>query len=346
MMKIQHVMISLILAAALVLSACSGQNDPPSPTEQTEPAAAAPTEIAPITAIDHTVVEPDESAVMTPADREAFRQLMDAMLSRADSVTLDTDVQQTDFLLELLHESPYYFFVSDLTAEGTTVRFAYRYSQAEQTEMQRFMDTELLAIANHLSEPDDNALDVILKVYAAVCGRLEYDTDRNEDKQLGSPLFDYPADEVYRALRDNKCLCYGFAYVLRYALLQRGIDAFCVYGECRARDMGHEWVMIRWDDAYFHCDPAWDRASEGKAKLMHFGKTDAEREADTIALRPFAEYHCAGYAVPECTDGRFGIFRGAVCFTCLGDHRYRLEDRNGGVTIFDTRDFSVSYDLS
>lgn len=336
----KRLFLSLLLAAALLLSACSPRlpaEQPDMTEEPTEPAAG-------IAAIDHCVVEPDERAAMNDADRAQYRRLMDAMLSRADSVTLDTDAERTAFLLELLRESPYAFFARDITARGATVSFTYAYPEQEQQRMLAFMDEQLLAVANRRAEPDDNELDIILKIYAAVCGRIDYDTMREDNKQLGSPLFDYPADEMYKALRDNTALCYGFAYVMRYALLQRGIDAFCVYGQCRARDMGHEWVIFRWDDAYFHCDPAWDRTDGDMSKLIYFGATDTERAADTLEMRPFGEYHLGDYGDIRCDDERFGIFRGIISCTPVGGHSYLLEDRKGNVTVFDSEDFSLKKD--
>ena len=207
--------------------------------------------------------------------------------------------------------------------------------------MRRFIDGEILTIANSRAEEGDNALDVILKIYFAVAHRLTYDDEREDNKLLGSPLYDYPADEIYKALRDGTSLCYGFAYVMRYALLQRGIDCFCVYGECRAHDMGHEWLVFEYDGEYFNCDPAWDRASMGYAKLVHFGKTDEERKGDTLAVRPFAEYHDSAFGEVRCTDGRFSIFRGVIRYSYIREHRYLVEDRNGQQYIFDSETFEM-----
>ena len=331
----------LLIAAMTLLCACGAKAPEPTVPDATESATEA-AGIAPITAIDHCVVEPDERAAMRDGEPEQYRALMDAMLDHADRVTLDVAEERMPFLLELLHESPYDFFLSDLQVAGTNVAFTYAYSAEEQSRILRFMDSRLLAVANEDAAPTDNELDVILKIYRSVCRRITYDTDREDNKELGSPLFDYPADEVYKALRDGKALCYGFAYVLRCALLQRGIDAFCVYGECRAHDIGHEWVVFRYDGQYFCCDPAWDRASAGECKLLHFGKTDDERIADTLVAREFAEYHEAGYPAVACTDERFGIFRNIVSYEWREGHLYTMTDRDEEGFIFDSERFTLT----
>lgn len=344
----KRVCLALLLAALLLLSACTSPKEPGATPATPDQAGTTvyetteePSEDIMLTAIDHCAVEPDESAVMTDRDRAQYRRLMDALLCRADSLELDLDEQRVDFLLELLRESPYAFFAADVDRQGTRVGFTYAYSAEEQQRMLALTDGALLEIVNSDVSPDDNELDTILKIYAAVCSRIDYDAQREDNKQLGSPLFDYPADEVYKTLRDHKGLCYGFAYVLRFALLQRGIDAFCVYGECRAHDMGHEWVIVRYDGVFFHCDPAWDRAPGEGGKLMHFGKTDREREADTLVPRDFAKYHLPAYGEVSCSDERFSIFRGVVRFSWLGGHRYQLEKRDGRTVIFRSDTFTT-----
>ena len=294
---------------------------------------------APISEIDPCVVEPDEREVMDEADRDAFRSLMGAVLDRKDGVRLSVGEDRAEFIADLLKQSPYFYFLKDIEVDGTAVSFSYAYSEEKQEEMRELIDSETLKIANSEADEDDNELDVILKIYHAVGKRLLYDEQREDNKLLGSPLFDYPADEVYKAYSEGKALCYGFAYIMRYALLQRGIDCFCVYGECRAHDMGHEWIVFEYDGEYFNCDPSWDRAHGGYCKLMHFGKTDGERTADTLAPRDFEEYHEKEYGMVECTDGRFSIFRGIVRFAYAAEHRYYLEDKDGNVYFFDSEKF-------
>ena len=315
-----------------MLCACAAGGD----TETTENTENAAMTFSPISAVDPCVVEPDERAVMSDSDREQYRSLMLAMFAREDEVSLSIEGDRADFLLELLRESPYYYFLSSAEAQGSTVRFTYAYTDDEQESMRELIDSEILKIANSEACDGDNELDVILKVYSAVAHRIDYDQKRDDNKQLGSPLFEYPGEEIYTALSEGKGLCQCFAYVLRFALLQRGIDCFCVYGQCKARDMGHEWLIFRYDGEFFNCDPTWDRASAGRAKLVHFGKTDAERLADTLEPVDFAENHNAEYGKVECTDERFAQLRDIVEYRYLGGHRFYIEDRDGNSAVFDT----------
>lgn len=322
---------ALLLILCLLLSACSASapaND--SATDPTE------YPYQPLQAIDYCVLEPDDRARLSDKDKEAYRALMDAMLERADSITLRPDTVSMQDLIDLLRESPYYFFLDEAGIDGDTVHFSYAYTADEQSEMRDFMDSKLMEIANYKAAEDDNTLDTILKIYLAVTHAMAYDHDRTDNKFLGSPLFVYPADEVYKALRDEKSLCYGFAYVMRFALLQRGVDCFCVYGECTSRGDGHEWLIFRYNDRWYHCDPTWDRADSDYAKLIHFGKTDREREVDTLEPIDFASYHDPAFGKVECTDDLFRIFRGINRFSYGGGHRYFMTDINNKESIFDT----------
>jgi len=322
----------LLLTAALLLSACTAEQPTTEYTAEAYPA---------ITEVDHCVVEPDARAVMTDDDHEQYRALMEGMLAHRPAVETSAAGERLDRLMDLMRRSPYYFFVREAETTDGAVHFDYAYPAAEQAKMLLQLDTAIMEIANANADPDDNELDVILKIYGAVTHRIEYDSKREDNKELGSPLFEYPDREVYNALTEGEALCYGFAFVMRFALLQRGIDAFCVYGQCHAHNMGHEWVIFRYDGQYFHCDPAWDRASSGYAKLIHFGKTDDERVADTVIARPFIEYHEESFGEITCTDERFAIFRDMIRFTFLTGHRYYVENRKGEGAIFDSSTFTI-----
>ena len=330
-------LIALLIAVCLLLGACtqggSASQDATEPTEYSGKKTA-------IKEIDHCVLEPDDRARLSEKDMKAFRRLTEAMLARWDEVSIYPDTVTIDDLLDLLRESPYYYFLSATTVDGNSIRFTYAYPQKKQAEMLAFIDERMLRIANHESSPEDNELDVILKIYHAVTHEITYDKERTDNKELGSPLFIYPADEIYKALRYKKSLCYGFAYVMRFALLQRGIDCFCVFGLCTTRGDGHEWIIFRYDDQWFHCDPTWDRVTEDYTKLVQFGKTDREREVDALEMTDFASYHDPAFGKVECTDTRFELVRGMTRCTYIGGHRYYMTDLKDKEYTFDTEAFS------
>lgn len=287
--------------------------------------------------IDHCVVEPDDKLYMTDDDNSHYRSLMDGMLNRKEYVELSNDQEKNEYYIDLLMQSPYFFFVDEYELFLNGVAFTYKYSEKEQSEMLSFIDTQLLNIVNANASKDDNNLDKILNVHGAVARKMTYDHEREDNKQLGSPLFKYPDDEIYKALKDEKSLCYGFAYTLRFALLQLDIDCFCVYGKCTYRNEGHMWNIFKYNGEFFTCDSAWDRSDDGYAQLSHFGKTDEERKVDSLKEREFSSTFFEQYGEIECTDTRFKDFRSINRYTFVNPHTYYMEDIKGNEFIYSTQ---------
>ncbi len=294
-----------------------------------------------VTEIDHCVVEPDDELHMTSSDKLYYKSLMDAMLSRKSKVTLSENQTQNEYYVDLLRQSPYYFFLSDCTLNGDTAYLNYAYSKAEQKEMLSFIDSTFLEIINTHAKKEDNTLDRILNVHGAVARYMTYDNERTTDKQLDSPLFRYPADEIYKALKNKKSVCYGFAYTLRFALLQLDIDCLCVYGPCSTRNEGHMWNIFKYNGNFYTCDSAWDRAGEGYAQLFHFGKTDKERESDYLTRTGFSSTFFDEYGKVECVDETFKIFRGVDRYSYVNTHTYYIVDYNNKEYLFNTETMEI-----
>lgn len=292
--------------------------------------------------IDPCVVEPDDRAYMTDDDRKHYRALMEALLSRQESVTLSENQEKNEYYIDLLKQSPYYFFAESCTLIDDTAYFVYAYSQQEQTQMQTFIDNKFLEIVNKDIVSSDNELDVILKLHSAVAGIMTYDSEREDNKQLGSELFLYPADEIYKGLKDEKGLCYAFSYTLRFAMLQRGIDCFCIYGPCTDRNEAHMWNIFKYNGKYYNCDSTWDRKDEVLPKLYQFGKTDDERVSDFLEVYGFSSHFFEEYGTVECTDDMFRIFRSIGQYEWIGDHNYRMVDWDGNEYVFDSEKFTLT----
>ena len=113
-------LIALLIAVCVLLGACtqggSASQDVTEPTEYSAKKTA-------IKEIDHCVLEPDDRARLSEKDMKAFRRLTEAMLARWDEVSIYPDTVTIDDLLDLLRESPYYYFLSATTVEGNSIRF-------------------------------------------------------------------------------------------------------------------------------------------------------------------------------------------------------------------------------
>jgi len=292
--------------------------------------------------INHYTVEPDKASAMDDNDQKYFHKLVDAMLDYKDSVKLNSYDKKNDLYLDALKQSPYYFLVKDYTLSDRYLKITYNYTKEEHKNIIKYMDEQFLDIINCNAQKNDNSLDTILKIYGCVAKGFEYDHSRTENYQIDMPIFTYPSDEVYNTFQTKKGVCFSFAYILNYSLLQAGIESFCVYGNCHAHNQAHMWNIFKYDGEYFNCDVVWDRSEDnGYAKLYHFGKTDAERTSDTLTSINFLSTHYPPYAYIKCTDKRFSIFRGIQRFSYIGKHKFFVEDFENNEKIFDTETFEI-----
>lgn len=325
----------LCICMLFLMCSCNIQNKIQSATEPDH------NEYMIITQIDHCVVEPDDKLHMTDEDEEFYRKLMDAMLEQKESVKLSDDSSKNEYYLDLLKQSPYFFFVDKYETDNNCVTFTYKYAKEEQDKKLKFIDEKFLDIVNSHANKDDNTLDRILNIHWAVAHSMTYDHARTDNKQLDSPLFQYPSDEIYKGLKTGESLCYGFAYTLRFAFLQAGIDCFCVYGPCTYHGEGHMWNVFKYDGEFFTCDSAWDRSDDGYAQLAHFGKTEKERKVDTLTISGFSSTFFEEYGKVECTDDRFKIFRNVDRYSLYDTHQYYLVDFEQNSYMFNTETFTI-----
>ena len=336
---------AFFLSLLLMLSLCSCDVMPKKEIDNTkatqQQSQSDDTEYKIITQIDHCAVEPDDKLHMTDEDEEYYKKLMNAMLQQNPSVILSDSKKSNEFYIDLLRQSPYFFFVDEYKLSGNEVQFSYKYEKDEQDKKLNFIDEKFLNIVNTNASEDDNTLDTILNIHGAVARSMTYDHKRTDNKELDSELFQYPSDEIYKALKTEESLCYGFAYTLRFALLQAGIDCFCVYGPCRNRGEAHMWNIFKYNGKFYTCDSAWDRSDGGYAQLAHFGKTEREREVDSLYISGYSSTFFEEYGEIECTDDSFRMFRDVDRYTFVNTHTYFLETFDYEEYIFDTETFTL-----
>ena len=328
-------LLGFALILVILLSGCFAEN-------VKEPEKATPDEeyIA-LDRIDHSVLEPDEEIMLTDDERKIYSSLVESIIQGKSMAALTQNEETNNLYIEFLKENPYFFLVDEYEIKDGYLMLTYDYPIEKQYEIVGFMDGEFLKIVNYEMTKDDNQLDRMLKIYSYITKNYVYDSKRKDNKELSSPLFRYPDDEVYKILRDKKSLCFGFAYVLKFCYLQYGIKSFNVYGFCKRSGNGHMWVIFEYEGEYYNCDAGWDLSDEGYSKLRNFGKTDNERMVDTLEFEDFSTYHFKEYGEVKCTDERFKIFRGIIRFTYVKDHEFFMVDWQKNQYIFDTETFEM-----
>lgn len=264
-----------------------------------------------LTEIDPYVIKADLKVILTEEDAALFRNVMDAIFSRTEYIRLSNDYDANLRVMMAVRCSPYWTFVDsdEFTERFTAITLTYAYSKAEQEEMRRFIDTEMLTIINSIIRyPNMGELEKVLAVHRYFAEHITYDYEWKEKHDTEGDDFLYKEIGVYQALSTGRGVCHSYAYLCEFALQQLGVECLSIYGTMIDEpDEGHLWLLVRIDGEYYHCDPTWDSESYEGNRLQYFGMTDAERIASGVTISYWTIDSAYGTIV--CDDERFVSLR-------------------------------------
>lgn len=144
------------------------------------------------------------------------------------------------------------------------------YSVAEYRICRAVID-ELI---NGIEFGNENDLDREKKIFGQVIKRLanhmSYDYPAINDKEIEREII---SRNMYGGLIDGKCVCAGYAEIVRNVFSCLGIDAIYVSGSEEAKENdayyvvdgkkykegGHAWNQIKLDGVWYNMDLTWDR---------------------------------------------------------------------------------------
>ena len=142
------------------------------------------------------------------------------------------------------------------------------YSMAEYVYIRETLDNVVAGIDP--SEPD---IDKFVTIYDRLGSKITYDNGAIRHNTFDESM--YYADNLWgsrnllNGLRDETCVCAGYADILRNALLMVGIDARYNCGRCVASEMdtGHAWNQVLLDDGtgtkkWYYTDLTWDAGKD------------------------------------------------------------------------------------
>lgn len=141
------------------------------------------------------------------------------------------------------------------------------YSMAEYVYIRETLDNVVAGI--NPSEPD---IDKFAVIYDRLWSKIKYDRKAIEYRAGFAEAMYYAeknnsARNLLEGLQEEKCVCAGYADILRNALLMVGIDARYNTGLCDAGDnsTGHAWNQVLMDDGtgtgtkkWYYTDLTWD----------------------------------------------------------------------------------------
>lgn len=137
------------------------------------------------------------------------------------------------------------------------------YSLSEYVYIRETLDM----VANGI-DPSESDLDKFTTVYLRLANSIIYDVPATEYNSRRDCLYNWKVTNTCRnlinGLKDGKCVCAGYADILRNALDLVGIEARKNGGRVHYSDpkSGHAWNQVKIDGKWYYTDLTWDRQKD------------------------------------------------------------------------------------
>ena len=140
------------------------------------------------------------------------------------------------------------------------------YSMSEYVYIRETLDNVVAGI-----DPSESDIDKFATIYDRLGSKITYDHGAIRHNTFDQSMYYseniWGSRNLLNGLRDETCVCAGYADILRNALLMVGIDARYNCGRCDAskNDTGHAWNQVLMDDGtgtgtkkWYYTDLTWD----------------------------------------------------------------------------------------
>ncbi len=217
--------------------------------------------------------------------------------------------------------------------------FHYTIPKSEFLRREKEFEDIVTGILNETMRDDYSDLEKILALYEYFCTKYTYDYDTYME------MSDRYIEELnaYRFLTTEHGICSECAPAFSYLLLQAGVDATTVGGNCPRNGEGHSWSYVTINGKNYHLDPTY--GMESGVCLSYFMMTDQQREAEDgykkdemcVGCHYKDEHNGDQY---DADDDYFAPLWGG--YLTSWDHEKKLiyyTDKNGEDVVFDYSSF-------
>ncbi len=152
--------------------------------------------------------------------------------------------------------------------------FHYTIPKYEFLRREAAFEDIVTGILNETMRDDYSDFEKVLALYEYFCKEYTYDYDTYEE------MSDRYIEELsaYRFLTTDHGICSECAPAFSYLLLQAGVDATTVGGNCPRNGEGHSWSYVTINGKNYHMDPTY--GMDSGVCLSYFMMTDAQREEE------------------------------------------------------------------
>jgi hypothetical protein len=249
---------------------------------------------------DPTVVPSDAKAYLG-ADYKDYKSLVEAILARQQVIVFDNKAVIPKVMSCFYAEFPLTFLLSGdykVDKKGRTLTLTYRYDAGQHKALVKAFQTRVTDVIQSVIQPQYNPFERMLALYRFTAQNISY----------------VNGDDVspYNALMNGVGICQSYDGVLRFLLLQVGIDG--ISGDAFVTDgAAHVWSMVKVNGAWFHLDPTFENSTTGGAGLVYFGMNDSRR-VDSGVKMPISTGINEWWKpkAPACKSDRFAAFVGVT----------------------------------
>lgn len=167
------------------------------------------------------------------------------------------------------HFNVQYMSVKDLSnfddSYQISIDLIYKYKKAIQKITHGIND-------NFFKNQEDREKVIFGILIPRILENTRYDLNAQEEYEkkskltrFGKPIYDNPSNEILGLIK-GKCVCRGYAGIVRDVFRSIGIDARVIVGI--SENGGHAWNQIKLDGEWYNIDVTWDREyilREGKS---------------------------------------------------------------------------------
>lgn len=188
----------------------------------------------------------------------------------------------------------------------------------EFVEKQKWLENDIEGILRDCDvKEDDTDFEKALKTFNYMAENFTYGYEMIEDPDMSVEEIENRFG-VYNCFKNREAICAGFGSAYALLLLECGVEAVDISGNCDGG--GHRWTIVTIDGKDYHCDTTWalKENKEDKLSLQNFMMSDADRIDETFNLNEidnfiiFYTIDNYDYSTFKCTDDKYSMFRGST----------------------------------
>lgn len=174
-----------------------------------------------------------------------------------------------------------------VAGEGTSTNQRLLYSKTKYVEILQKIDEMFGDVETAKVGDKDSELETFLEVYKRMSA-VAYDYYAVSAEGKNNGRLGATCRNLEGGILEGKCVCAGYAEILRNVLAQKGVEAKYISGMQEGAGPGHAWNQVKIGGAWFNVDITWDRnelrerLQRGEVIGIEYLRTDEQFRDHTV----------------------------------------------------------------